>query len=43
MLQVDSKKGKTLDIAQSSSVDGFNVKFSGTDIYEDIKNSDVII
>ena len=36
-------KGKALDIAQSSSVDGFNVKFSGTDKYEDIKNSDVII
>ena len=36
-------KGKALDIAQSSSVDGFNVKFSGTDNYEDIKNSDVII
>ena len=36
-------KGKALDIAQSSSVDGFNVKFIGTDSYEDIKNSDVII
>ena len=36
-------KGKGLDIAQSSSVDGFNVKFSGTDSYEDIKGSDVII
>ena len=36
-------KGKALDIAQSSSVDGFNVKLSGTDNYEDIKNSDVII
>ena len=36
-------KGKGLDIAQSSSVDGFNVKFSGTDKYEDIKGSDVII
>jgi malate dehydrogenase len=36
-------KGKALDIAQSSSVDGFDVKFSGTDNYEDIKNSDVII
>jgi len=36
-------KGKALDIAQSSSVDGFNVKFSGTDYYEDIKDSDVII
>ena len=36
-------KGKALDIAQSSSVDGFNVKFSGTENYEDIKDSDVII
>ncbi|MAJ66627.1 MAG: malate dehydrogenase [Candidatus Pelagibacter sp.] len=36
-------KGKALDIAQSSSVDGFNVKLLGTDKYEDIKNSDVII
>ena len=36
-------KGKALDIAQSSSVDGFNVKLSGTDNYEEIKNSDVII
>ena len=36
-------KGKALDIAQSSSVDGFNVKFSGTDDYQDIKDSDAII
>ena len=36
-------KGKALDIAQSSSVDGFNVKFKGTDDYKDIKDSDVII
>ena len=36
-------KGKALDIAQSSSIDGFDVKFSGTDNYEDIKDSDVII
>ena len=36
-------KGKALDIVQSSSVDGFNVKLNGTDNYEDIKNSDVII
>ena len=36
-------KGKALDIAQSSSVDGFNVKFSGTDDYKDVKNSDLII
>ena len=36
-------KGKALDIAQSSSVDGFNVDISGTSSYEDTKNSDVII
>jgi len=36
-------KGKALDIAQSSSVDGFNVNFEGTNNYEDIKDSDVII
>ena len=36
-------KGKALDVAQSSSVDGFDVRFSGTDNYEDIKDSDVII
>jgi len=36
-------KGKALDIAQSSSVEGFNVKLYGTDNYEDIKDSDVII
>jgi|TARA_B100000579_G_scaffold407680_1_gene395150 malate dehydrogenase len=36
-------KGKALDIAQSSSVDGFNAKLIGTDNYQDIKNSDVII
>jgi len=36
-------KGKALDIAQSSSVDGFNVKFYGTNDYKDIKDSDVII
>ena len=36
-------KGKALDIAQSSPVDGFNINLSGTDKYEDTKNSDVII
>ena len=36
-------KGKALDIAQSSSVDGFNVKLSGTDDYKDIKDSAVVI
>ena len=36
-------KGKALDIAQSSSVDGFDIEISGTNNYEDTKNSDVII
>ena len=36
-------KGKALDIAQSSGVSGFNVNLIGTNNYEDIKNSDVII
>ena len=36
-------KGKALDIAQSTSVDGHNVNLTGTDNYEDTKNSDVII
>ena len=36
-------KGKALDIAQSSSIDGFNASFIGTNKYEDIKNSDAII
>ena len=36
-------KGKALDIAQSSPVDQFNINLSGTDNYEDTKNSDVII
>ena len=36
-------KGKALDIAQSSPVNGFNINLSGTDNYDDTKNSDVII
>ena len=36
-------KGKALDIAQSSPVNGFNVDLIGTDNYEDTRNSDVII
>ena len=36
-------KGKALDISQSSPVNGFSVNLSGTDKYEDTKNSDVII
>tara|TARA_B100001123_G_C15318126_1_gene1026932 strand:- start:1643 stop:2587 length:945 start_codon:yes stop_codon:yes gene_type:complete len=36
-------KGKALDIAQSTSVDGYNINLTGTNNYEDTKNSDVII
>ena len=36
-------KGKALDIAQSSPVNKFNINLTGTDNYEDTKNSDVII
>ena len=36
-------KGKALDIAQSTAVDGSDCNLIGTDKYEDIKNSDVII
>ena len=36
-------KGKALDIAQSTSVDGYDVNILGSNNYEDTKNSDVII
>ena len=36
-------KGKALDIAQSTSVGGFNVNLIGTNNYDDTKNSDVVI
>ena len=36
-------KGKALDIAQSTSVDGYNINLIGTSNYEDTKNSDVIL
>ena len=36
-------KGKALDIAQSSSVEGFDVNIKGTNNYQDTKSSDVII
>ena len=36
-------KGKALDIAQSSSVDGFNINLIGTSNYEDTNDSDAII
>ena len=36
-------KGKALDIAQSTAVDGYNINLIGTSNYEDTKDSDVII
>jgi malate dehydrogenase len=36
-------QGKTLDIAQSSPVDGFNASLRGTQDYADIKGADVVI
>ena len=36
-------KGKALDIAQSSPVEGFNVSLKGTNNYKETKDSDVII
>tara|TARA_B000000609_G_C24151042_1_gene337344 strand:- start:347 stop:1303 length:957 start_codon:yes stop_codon:yes gene_type:complete len=35
--------GKALDIAQSAPIENFDIKISGTDNYNDTKNSDVII
>ncbi|PLW76395.1 malate dehydrogenase [Cohaesibacter celericrescens] len=36
-------EGKALDIAESSPVDGFDAKFSGTQSYESIAGADVVI
>ncbi|WP_319772374.1 malate dehydrogenase [Breoghania sp.] len=36
-------QGKALDIAESSPVDGFDVKLAGTNTYEALEGSDVVI
>ena len=36
-------QGKTLDIAEAAPVDGFDVSVKGTNSYEDIRGSDVVI
>ncbi len=36
-------QGKTLDLAQSGPVEGFNAKLSGTGSYRDIKGAQVVI
>ena len=39
----DMPQGKTLDIAEASPVDGFDVSVTGTNSYADIAGSDVVI
>ncbi len=39
----DMPQGKTLDIAEASRVDGFDVKVTGTNSYKDIAGSDIVI
>ena len=39
----DMPQGKTLDIAEASRVDGFDVNLRGTNEYKDIAGSDVVI
>jgi len=39
----DMPQGKTLDIAEASRVDGFDINLSGTNHYKDIADSDVVI
>ena len=36
-------KGKALDIAQSTSIDGHDINIIGTSNYKDTENSDVVI
>src|SRR3989339_2170548 len=39
----DLPQGKTLDIAEASRVDGFDVNVKGTNTYKDIAGSDLVI
>jgi malate dehydrogenase len=39
----DLPQGKTLDIAEASRVDGFDVQLKGTNEYKDIEGSDLVI
>jgi malate dehydrogenase len=36
-------KGKALDLAQSSSIESFNAKMSGSSNYSEMKDADVVI
>ncbi len=39
----DLPQGKTLDIAEASRVDGFDVSVQGTNVYKDIAGADIVI
>jgi len=39
----DLPQGKSLDIAEASNIDRFDPKISGTNSYQDIKDSDIVI
>ena len=39
----DMPQGKTLDIAEASRIDGFDVSVKGTNDYKDIEGSDIVI
>jgi malate dehydrogenase len=39
----DMPQGKTLDIGEAARVDGFDVKITGTNKYDDIEGSDIVI
>ncbi len=39
----DMPQGKALDIAEAARVDGFDVKVTGTNNYEETKDSDIVI
>ncbi|MBU0560137.1 MAG: malate dehydrogenase [Bacteroidetes bacterium] len=39
----DLPQGKTLDIAEASRIDGFDVSVKGTNSYKDIEGSDIVI
>src|SRR3989338_4419837 len=36
-------QGKALDIAQASSIEGFNELYKGSNSFEDLKGSDIVI
>ena len=39
----DMPQGKTLDIAEASRIDGFDVSVKGTNDYKDLEGSDIVV